>query len=95
MSLEIHSMLSKETIEIGKGNKDFFTNPFIIHYESKATQCFHNMQKVQKYCPEADQGGHASWVLSLDIISAYCHILEAKRHHCFIHLDRIGKTNQF
>ena len=63
------AQVSEGTIELGPGNKGFFTYPFLIppkkwgkprYHEPKAAEQVHYLHKVKNDHPEADKGGHSS-----------------------------------
>ena len=106
MTSEFNLMLSEGPIELGHGNKGFFTYPFLILKKNRESHFIMNVKPLNQYIActkfkmmtlkqirEAIHPGQ--WAVSLDIKSAYCNIPTASRHHCFLHFQWKGKVYQF
>ena len=106
MTSEVSSMLSEGTIDLGLGNKGFFTYHFLIPMKN-GESCFiinlkplHQIITYTKFMMTTLERLMEviclrQWAVSLNIKSAYCHIPIVKRHHCFFHFRWKDKVYQF
>ena len=90
MTSEVRSMLFEGNIEVGPGNKGFFTYPFLIPKQNKESHVTMNLKPLNWFITctrfkiatlkQIRQAIHpGQWSDSLDIKSAYCHIPIWKR----------------
>ena len=103
---DVRSILSEGIIDLGPGNKGFFTYSFLIPKTNEEIHfimslkllnqyitCTNFKMTTQKQIREAIHLGQ--WTVSFNIKSTYYHIPIAGRHHCFLCFKWKGKVYQF